>query len=39
MAQEEMELDMELLPSLTIMDGNILRRSSSAPSINSFRSK
>lgn len=31
MAQEKMELDLELQPSSTTADGNILRRFNSAP--------
>ncbi|KAM8752489.1 PPP2R1A-PPP2R2A-interacting phosphatase regulator 1-like [Rhynchonycteris naso] len=34
MAQEKMELDVELLPSSAIRNSNILRRSNSAPLIN-----
>nr|XP_020140525.1 protein FAM122C isoform X4 [Microcebus murinus] len=34
MAQEKMELGLELLPSSTTTDCNILRRSNSAPLIN-----
>ncbi|KAM9576723.1 P2R1A-PPP2R2A-interacting phosphatase regulator 1-like isoform 1-T1 [Trichechus inunguis] len=34
MAQEKMELDLEPLPNSTTTDGNILRRSSSAPLIS-----
>ncbi|KAF6090366.1 family with sequence similarity 122C [Phyllostomus discolor] len=34
MAQEKMELDVEIMPSLIITDDNILRRSNSAPLIS-----
>ncbi|XP_039731640.1 PABIR family member 1 [Pteropus medius] len=34
MAQEKMELDLELQPSSTTTDGNILRRFNSAPLIS-----
>nr|XP_020140526.1 protein FAM122C isoform X5 [Microcebus murinus] len=37
MAQEKMELGLELLPSSTTTDCNILRRSNSAPLINGLR--